>query len=108
MAKAKINKQPGETFFIGVDITNEIIEGDTVSIGDSEVLEYKANADGIYILSSSNEILDETSLKDATGNVVEANIADGVDGEKFKISFRVGTTNGDIFEGDVFVTIKEL
>ena len=106
MAKATIDKQPSERFYIGVDITNEINEGDTLNLSPSVVKEFKHDGTE-YLLQGANEILEDATLRVATGNILEAAISAGVHSEKFKISFEAHTNSGDIFEGDIFVSVKE-
>lgn len=110
MATGKVTKQPRERFYVGINVSAEIVDGDSLDAGNSKVYEYKQDSEGIYqaIAEGSEELVEPSTLRAAEGNVLEAAISEGVHGEKFKISFAAHTLGGDIFEGDIIVPIKEI
>ena len=108
MALPSVTKQPRERFYIGIDCTDELVSGDTIDNGTSVIYEYKMDSNGIYQLQQSPECVEINTKRVANQyTVLEAAVSQGVHEERYKISFLAVTTNGDKFEGDVIIKIKE-
>ena len=90
-------KQASETFRFGVSFEDWLGEGETIDAGSSQVV---AEKDGQDVTS---EFLTSPSVQ---GPVLSVRLLPGFQaGDRIKVSFRAATSEGNLYEEDVFVMI---
>jgi len=96
------HKQPQEKFFIDVSFARVLNSGETISLANSEVT--AANyATGANTTAAIIEA-DSFSIADA---VAYCRIQGGADGETHKITFKIETDQGNVFEKDILLDVKD-
>lgn len=91
-------KQPWEKRQIVVDFFDSLSPGDSISSINSVT----AWLDGV---NKSDDIIYGTPS--FVGNKVYVSLMSGINGLTYNIRFRVGSTNGDLIEDDLDLTIRE-
>ncbi len=103
MALDNFSKQPYETFPIEADFVNVLVDGETITLGTSDVSAKKADDTDATsdVLTVAEKAVDESSL--------QIRVKDGVEADSpYKITFRAVTSNNNKYEKDVEMTIEEL
>ena len=98
-------KQPGESLHYSMTFT----PGKALAVGDSltgtptvTIATYPGGQD------SSGNMIEAGSIS-RTGNTIYVGIKGGVDGQKYKITFKCDTTNGETdVEEDLVIEVQEL
>jgi len=85
-------KQPNEIINgVGIDFTNWLEEGETIN-------NYNVTADKSGIVSSITK----------DGNKILCTVANGEDGDKIKLTYTIETSNGNKYESEIILNVKEL
>ena len=98
-----LRKQPAEKFYVGVNFEALLADGESIELTQSQVVAYDmANGSDV-----SAEMIEAgtLSLKDET--ILQARVIGGVDGKKYKLSFRAATSLGNLYEEDVILVVKD-
>ena len=96
-----LRKKPGESKKFDVDMTSYMASGDTISA----VADPPAQVD-MGRVTGTTTITIGTPTHDSAQKV-QVRISAGTDGENYKITFIVTTTNGDSLHPDVMLYIRE-
>ena len=96
-----IKKQPAEKFYIGVDYVNALLEDESLNLGACSVVVYDDGGNDV-----TNDIYDGGTLT-VDGTKLLARIKGGEEGKIYKVSFRAGTNQGNIYEKDVYIAIYD-
>ncbi len=93
-------KQSDEIFPITADFSDVLATGETITEESSEVIAYDSNN-----IDVSSTILVADS-KSVLGSTLLIKVQAGIDGKKYKITFKAVTSNNNIYELDVIMIIK--
>lgn len=93
-------KQTDEKFPIAADFSDVLATGETIVAETSEVIAYDSGDNDV-----SSTILVEDS-KSVLESLLLAKVRAGVDGKKYKVTFKAMTSNNNIYELDIFMIIK--
>ncbi len=96
-------KQPAERFYVGIDFSELLSAGESISTPDIQVKAY-CITDGMVDVTGS--LIDPSTLI-VNGDVVQLQLKDGEAGKRYKISFTVPTSLGNIYEEDIFVLVED-
>jgi len=93
-------KQTDEIFPIAADFSDVLATDETITKESSEVIAYDSNNDDV---SSTILVADSKSVLES---LLLVKVRAGVDGKKYKITFKAVTSNNNIYELDIFMIIK--
>jgi len=97
-----MRKQPAESFAIGIDFSGWLADGEAIVLGSSEAVAYDNNGQDV-----SSTILEDGSLATYNG-ILQVRVQGGtVAGKRYKVSFRATTDEGNTYEDDVLVIMKD-
>jgi len=90
-------KRPTEEFRLGWDFVNDVESTDSGSAAAVKAYDVLDNTD-----------VSATFLQDQTlvGNVVEIQVQAGTDGHDYDVRFQLSTTQGDVFQRVVRVSVR--
>ncbi len=91
-------KQPSEVVTIGVDWTDRLGEGEVLSAVTADATDLASGA-------ATPEVLQAYGL---SGNTSYATVRDGTSGRTYKITLRVTTSTGQVYEADISMHVEEL
>ena len=94
----KTTKQPGESRFYDIDLSQDLMDGDYVTSVALSVTCTTTPAD------TSMDALVHT----ATGSVVRLFAFGGTSGETYKLTTTATTSFGEVLEDEIIVKVKEL
>jgi hypothetical protein len=100
-------KQPNEKFPISIDFADDLQSSETIS--SAEVIAYDRDETDVSstILSGVASIVDgedQDGTTHANAKVVHA----GTNNMRYKVTFRATTSDGNVYEADVFFIVKEI
>jgi hypothetical protein len=96
-------KQPSEEFYIAGGFTNVLQTGETIVEGSSTVTAVDTSDD-----SDASTIVLEQATKTVDGVYLKMQCKAGENNGKYKITFRASTSDGNLFEVDVLMRVKEI
>lgn len=102
---SRFKKQPREKIYLGFDITDDRPDGSSeiISAGSS-LVEITEDVSG----DLQPGMIETGSVRvSSNGLILEARIIGGVDGSKYKMSFVAATTDGNVYEHDTIIKIKD-
>ena len=103
MQKGNFVKQPSESFTIAADIVDVVITGEIVDLGTSTVTATDKNEE-----DASADVLVGAS-KSVSGTQLKIKIKAGTEAlSPYAIRFVIGTSEGNIWEKDVEMRIREI
>jgi len=99
-------KQPEEKEIIAVDFSRRIPAGITVTSYTTTIETTSPTDPNSY---TSHLVLGTPTMTGVTGKekILAVMISEGVDGYKYRVSFKVTLSDGQIKEDDVWVIVKE-
>jgi hypothetical protein len=113
----EICKQPSESYLLGADFSQVLEEGEYILVGTSEVtaVDNDGNDSTDDVLDNDDmavDTADEDDLLSGTtpitnGMLVTRILGGDEDLSKYKITFLVQTSNGNTYEKDVLMRIKD-
>ena len=95
-------KQPNESFLIGIDFTNSLPSGRTISSGAASSVNRKTGS------SSTSTILAEGTTCTIASAVASIIVSAGSSGETHVVSMRLTLDNDDVIEGDAYIYVQEV
>lgn len=104
MAISQVVKQSRETFSIYGGITNVAETGETIAIGTSSVICQDVNGDAAAALLSGSPSVSDDGLK-LYQRIAASQGTEAL--SPYAVIFLMGTTDGNIYEKDVFLYIKD-
>lgn len=98
-------KQPWEEFVIAGSIEDAMDTGETIDLANSDIsaIDLSDSSD-----STSTVVEIATKAKDDTLGYLKVRIKGGAHGEQHKITFRIDTEQGNQYEVDVKMKVKEI
>jgi len=94
-------KQPAETFYIGVDFSPVLAEGEGLDQINSEIVAYDSTGQDV-----STEILVNDTMM-ISDTVLQIKVQGGEVGQRYKVSFRAATNFGNLYEEDIWLLIRD-
>ena len=98
-----VEKQPAESFIIGVNFSNILQSDEYIELNDSEYVAYDLDnptPDTLIIFPASLAV-------DVQRKTLMGRIEGGYEGYSYKVSFRAHTDKGNIFEQDIFIRMRD-
>lgn len=94
-----LEKQPAETFKIGIDFKNYLGAGEALSTptATSKNLATGADSSGTFL----------SGVATVSGTQVTQRILAGADGDRHRVQIRVTTDGSNIFEDEIDVAVRE-
>jgi hypothetical protein len=112
--KVNLTKQPFEKFLIAIGFENDLASGETIAsavVTDLDLATESAPAatilDGSPLIGTVSAD-GKTFTVDATGTDVGHVIKVGNDGERYKVTFRITTSQPYQYEADVIINVSQL
>ena len=103
MALDKFQKQPHEKYFIGVNYSKALGSSEAIVLSSTEILATDSNG-----VDATADVLEDGSAA-VDGSVLLIRVMSGLEERApYKLTFRAHTDQGNIFEKDVNMRIKEL
>jgi hypothetical protein len=114
MPRSKFTKQPYEEFAIGADFSKNYVTGETVDLSNSTVLAYELPSGSLVtpqtdVLVGNPYRTTNPDVSTAKTNAMLAiRVKAGAHGDDLKITFRSWSSNGQKFEKDIFIDVREI
>jgi hypothetical protein len=99
MIEGAIEKQPAETFVIGIDFVDYLAVGETISTQTVTSINTATSLD------SSGTFL--SGAPGVSGSQVLQRIVAGANGDRHIAQFRVTTSLGNTYEAEIAISVKE-
>lgn len=93
---ARFEKQPAEEVWIKIDWSERLESGESITSHTVSAIRVDTNASAPEVIGGST----------VSGTILRIKAIDGSDGVVYKITARVTTSNGNIYESDVFMQVK--
>jgi hypothetical protein len=94
-----VEKQPSETFIVGVDFSKELATGEMISTATVTARDARTGADTTATILAGSPTISGSQV---TRRVAAA----GVNGDRHILEFRVTTSNGNVFEAEIDLAIR--
>jgi hypothetical protein len=114
MIAGKYTKQPSELLPLSIDFVYELIRDDDTVVSQSvTATNVDTDADVGADLLEGTAVLGDSLVLDAQGVTMRANtrviqrVKAGLDGDRYLLTFRVVTTLGYRWEGDIYLVVME-
>ena len=99
-----LEKQPFESFSPGFDFAADLDSSETISSATVTAIDLDdRNPASTLILSGSPQIQNG----DQSNSVVVQRVNSGISGKRYKIAFKVTTSDGNGFQANINLTVKE-
>ena len=89
-------KQPSEIFTVSMDFSRRLVSGETLS---SKTVTATAGGQ-----DATSTVIDSSSID---GTDVDVKVKAGSDGTDYKITIKVTTSTGNVFEDEITMTVTE-
>ena len=99
MIEGSVEKQPAETFLVGVDFAGHLATGETI-IGQTVTARNEGTGE-----DTSATIL--TGSPVLAGAILSHRVAAGTDGHRHIVQFRVNTSQANTYEAEIRVMVRE-
>jgi len=98
MAKLFFDKQPSEEFFIAIDFSDRLADGETISSKIVTAVNVATGIDTTTVVINSSAI---------DGDDINIKVKAGTSGEKHKITVQITTSGSNILEEEVIMHVIE-
>ena len=104
-----VEKQPYEEFFMGADFVDVLDTDEVLVLASSTIAAVDSDGTDVSatLLQAGSKVLDD-SEDGNTDNVLKIRAQAGATANKYKVTFKTVTDQGNKWEKDIYLKVKEL